>query len=289
MRAQVLPMLRSDGWIALPASLRGRKLRAVVDTGAFPEFTLPFAEAKKLRLITGREKNLYPSGARACMVRKPVRLRVGRRAYTATSVLAWDSTHLRAPDKGAFDHLLGLQFLLKHVTEFDFARKRVVFHPLDSKPPFPYTRAQLIPFTQVREDLLLIRARLNGRWGWFMWDTGATNLFLTREALQRCYPKLARRLHWSKAEPSNVHGKMRQAPEFRLGSIELGGMDYARRGKPAVLRKVMACGHDAPHDHRSLELSAGHPLLGVLDASLQGARRILLDPRRGFIWRFGGR
>jgi hypothetical protein len=279
-RAFSVPMIGSDGWIRVPLSALGRDSRAIVDTGAFAELCVPYADAKRWGAASGEEPKLYPNGdANDCMLRQPVRFRLGHRRFRADSVLAWERAGLRdAADP--VTHILGLKFLLRYKTEFDFRGRKVVFHPLSSSPERRLRGASAIPFQLVCGHAIAIPGMIRERPGWFLWDTGAEHIHLFPAGLKL----LKRSVRWSKRELSNVYGFRRSSRlpfplRLTVSGFGPGSVQSVR------LETGSAYALDAPGDRRALEESVGRRLLGLLNLDLCGAVRLIIDPQRCLVWR----
>lgn len=276
-----IPMVGSDGWVRVPLSVMGQTARAVVDTGAFPELCVPYAEAKKKRIINGAEPKVYPHGdAQDCMLRRPLPFQLGRWKFQADKVLAWGRRGLRDAED-PIKYILGLKFLLRFKTEFDFVQRRVTFHSLTSSPQKQWRRVQIIPFQNHCEQALLIPGAIKGVAGWFFWDTGAPEVYLSPCALKL----LGHRVHWGTSELANVYGRCRQTGPFPL-ALTLSGFvrgDGDVRG--IALRTTSARAIDAPGDRDNLEQGAGRRLFGLMNVNLCGAARLLIDPQRCILWR----
>jgi len=248
----------------------------VVDTGAFAELCVPYADAKRRKVVSGQEPKVYPDGeGQDCLLSKPLSFKLGRRSFKETCVLAWGRDGLRDAED-PITHILGLKFLLRYKTEFDFKRRQMVLHPLSSSPQTKWRGVQAVPFQQVHGHSFLISGTAGKVPGWFFWDTGAQDVYLFPSTLKR----LGRRVKWSERELSNVHGQRRHAGPFPL-SLSIRGFPPGR----LHLRIPSGRGLDMPKDQRAMEEGVGRPLLGLMNVNLCGASRLLIDPESCIIWR----
>lgn len=279
-----VPFTRSDSWIAVSVRIGGRLRDVVLDTGAPDEIVVPYEDALDRRWITGKEASVYPTGTRFCMVKRRLPVSIGGRPFVLRSLSAWDMDHLPQPET-PIRYLMGLRFLMRHQVEFDFVARRVRLYHLDSRPPFPYARAQAL-YMNRNNEAIYFRAKAGGRFTWLRWDTGAPETFLYRPRFAQMFPGRLDALTWSKRYPGNISGRERQSEPVPIGTVELCGLDPTRGRRSWVrFNRRHARVFHSPDGHKTSEQAAQTEVGGLLQGDVFGAKRLLIDPQRHYLWR----
>jgi gag-polyprotein putative aspartyl protease/Aspartyl protease len=186
-----LTLKRARNEFYVSCKLNGRSASLVVDTGAGAT-VIGSGTLRSLGVpLTKVEGNVYGMldlAAKSINVGEIKDFQVGPYQAGAHRVGAWDFSFVRAGR--SMDGLLGIDFLHRHQAIIDCFR----MHLFLKSPSAPSTSATLsaglraggcteIPMKPVRYRGLTVPARINGRSGYFVVDTGAAHTLLNQQAL----------------------------------------------------------------------------------------------------------
>lgn len=276
--------MRSAIPITIPISIEGEDAEAALDTGGIEELYVHEAVARHHGWLTTKT-----DGHSATTIPRVLRYQVGPAVFVSTTAIAWNADRM-GDDRWKHRYILGLRFLMRFQTEFNFATRTVTLHPLESSPAFPYDRSQLLFFSPA-EQAIVFRVLFGKYPGWLMWDSGVDELELERIRFDAFFPehKSVPRFGSITAVNGGLRGRYSQL--LTLDRLEISGIDYSSRDKaPAVIisnapMRVV----DSSEFLALFERASGRPVAGVLGEDLGGAQRILIDPTRGYLWRYDGR
>ena len=189
-----LTLKRAGNEFYVSCKLNGRPASLIVDTGA-ARTLIGSGLLKALGLpLTKGEENVYGMMGWAGKNIKAGEIKdfqVGPYQAGAHPVSAWDFSYFGSAGRGSsMDGLLGIDFLHRHQAVIDCFR----MHLFLKAPSAPSTSATLsaglraggcteIPMKPVSHRGLTVPARINGRSGYFVVDTGAANTLLSQNAI----------------------------------------------------------------------------------------------------------
>lgn len=189
-----LTLKRAGNEFYVSCKLNGRSASLIVDTGA-GQTAIASGLLKSLGLpLTKGEENVYGMMGWAGKNIKAGEIKdfqVGPYQAGAHPVSAWDFSSFGGAGRGSsMDGLLGIDFLHRHQAVIDCFRMHLFLKP----PSVPSTSATLsaglraggcteIPMTPVSHRGLTVPARINGRSGYFVVDTGAAHTLLSQNGI----------------------------------------------------------------------------------------------------------
>jgi hypothetical protein len=283
-----LTLKRAGNEFYVSCKLDGRSANLIVDTGAgWTVVGSGILKSLGLRLTKG-EENVYGMMGLAGKNIKAGEIkdfRVGPYQAGAHLVSAWDFSQFASGVKGlSMDGLLGIDFLRRHQAVIDCFRMHLFLNP----PSAPSTSAALsaglkaggcteIPMTPISHRGLTVPARINGRSGYLVVDTGAANTLLSQNAIAGLNMRLASPTSFGKLGAPDVGKHMMILQMAHFTTMEIGNFSVP----PQWL-----CVTDLPHSKSSETENVffgylGHDLLacyvGIIDC---GALKLFLrfDP-----------
>jgi len=201
-----LTLKRAGNAFYVSCKLNGRSVNLVVDTGA-GSTVISSGILKSLGMsLTKGEDNVYGAmgwAGKNINAGEIKDFQVGPYLAGAQPVTAWDfsywqsagrssklGSHVASGVNSSLDGLLGIDFLHRHQAVIDCFRMHLFLKP----PSAPSTSATLsaglraggcteIPMKSVSHRGLTVPARINGRSGYFVVDTGAANTLLSQNAI----------------------------------------------------------------------------------------------------------
>ena len=185
---------RAGNEFYVSCKLNGRSASLIVDTGAGAT-VIGSGTLRSLGVsLTKVEGNVYGMlglAAKSINAGEIKDFQVGPYQAGAHRVGAWDFSSFGSAGRGpSLDGLLGIDFLHRHQAVIDCFRMHLFLKP----PSAPSTSATLsaglraggcteIPMKPVSHRGLTVPARINGRSGYFVVDTGAAHTLLNQQAL----------------------------------------------------------------------------------------------------------
>lgn len=189
-----LTLKRAGNAFYVSCKLNGRSVNLIVDTGAGAT-VIGSGTLRSLGVpLTKVEGNVYGMlglAAKSINAGEIKDFQVGPYQAGAHPVSAWDFSSFGSAGRGSsLDGLLGIDFLHRHQAVIDCFRMHLFLKP----PSAPSTSATLsaglraggcteIPMKPVSHRGLTVPARINGRSGYFVVDTGAAHSLLSQNAI----------------------------------------------------------------------------------------------------------
>jgi len=214
-----LTLKRAGNEFYVSCKLNGRSASLIVDTGA-GQTVIASAFLRSLGLpLTKGEENVYGMMGWAGKNIKAGEIKdfqVGPYQAGAHPVSAWDFSYFGSAVRGSsMDGLLGIDFLHRHQAVIDCFRMHLFLKP----PSAPSTSATLsvglraggcteIPMKPLSHRGLSVPARINGRSGYFVVDTGAAHTLLSQNAIAGLNMRLASPVSFGKLGAPDVGNHM---------------------------------------------------------------------------------
>lgn len=273
---------RSNGAIEVTGKVAGKKTKVIVDTGSPWELLVSYSQALENGWITGSEPQYDPRivDRRAVRVTKEIEFSVKNVKLVFREVVAWDLDGFG----GGTNPIVGLKFLNKFQTEFDFENSKLRLHKLNCKPDFPTRNIRAIWLHPVREDALLMRGGVKDSFGWFLWDTGAEMSSIFRPALEQIKAPWAKEVKWGEPKEHTLAGHSRATSDFMVPEFFFCGFRPGSKTPTVSYENESFWSNDFPLHQAGLESSFGLPLMGLINADVFGAKRLLVDPKHSCLW-----
>ncbi len=214
-----LTLKRAGNQFYVSCKLNGRSASLIVDTGA-GQTVISSAMLRSLRLpLTKGEENVYGMMGLAGKNIKAGEIKdfqVGPYQAGVHPVSAWDFSYFGSALRGSsMDGLLGIDFLNRHQAIIDCFR----MHLFLKSPSAPSASATLsaglraggcteIPMKPVSHGGLTVPARINGRSGYLVVDTGAAHTLLSQNAIAGLNMRLASPVSFGKLGAPDVGNHM---------------------------------------------------------------------------------
>ncbi len=228
-----LTLKRAGNEFYVSCKLNGRPASLIVDTGA-ARTLIGSGLLKSLGLpLTKGEENVYGMMGWAGKNIKAGEIKdfqVGPYQAGAHSVSAWDFSYFGGAGRGSsMDGLLGIDFLHRHQAVIDCFRMHLFLKP----PSAPSASATLsaglraggcteIPMTPISHRGLTVPARINGRSGYFVVDTGAAHTLLSQNAIAGLNMRLASPTSFGKLGAPDVGKHMIVLQMAYFATMEIG-------------------------------------------------------------------
>ncbi|SRR6266536_80404 len=229
-----LTLKRAGNEFYVSCKLNGRSASLIVDTGA-GQTVIASALLRSLGLpLTKGEENVYGMMGWAGKNIKAGEIKdfqVGPYQAGAHPVSAWDfSSFGSKPGASSVDGLLGIDFLHRHQAVIDCFRMHLFLKP----PSAPSTSATLsaglraggcteIPMKPISHRGLTVPARINGRSGYFVVDTGAAHTLLSQNAIAGLNMRLASAARfWTQLGVQDVGKNVSVIQKAHFTTMEIG-------------------------------------------------------------------
>ena len=228
-----LTLKRAGNQFYVSCKLNGRSASLIVDTGA-GQTVISSAMLRSLGLpLTKGEENIYGMMGWAGKNIKAGEIKdfqVGPYQAGAHPVSAWDFSYFGSAVRGSsMDGLLGIDFLHRHQAVIDCFRMHLFLKP----PSAPSTSATLsaglkaggcteIPMTPMSHRGLTVPARINGRSGYLVVDTGAAHTLLSQNAIAGLNMRLASPISFGKLGAPDVGKHMIILQMAHFTTMEVG-------------------------------------------------------------------
>lgn len=248
-----LPVENLEGVLLIPGRLNGQTGRWVLDTGSCHSLANPVlcpaadSPAKEASVYNGGLQKIQLFSGTADVEIGPLRL-PGHTMALLDLTYVERELHILRPEIVLLG-TLGMDILRRRVLRLDYAANQAVLNPSDSFP----TREE-IPL-KLAGTAPTVTARIAGREGCFLVDTGATACLADRSFAEECWPLLEKQR------------QIYQLPELILGSISY-------RNLPVVLDDTAAI------EALPLDGVLGYPVLSAQPVELDfPRRRMRLGPK----------
>lgn len=268
----------------VPIVVEGRQASVGLDSGAADELAIAEDEARARGWLESADAIRRPDGTTTHRLPGPLRCRLGSIELVATDVWTFDRSQL----SGAPPYLLGMKWLSRYQVELDYRTMIARLFPLESRPDFPREKSQLISYG-LENWQPCVPVVLGHRRATMIWDTGnGYEGILFRDWVDDVRPGLSAQLTWSSSHGTAV-GLVASSQKIEFSSLEVAGYDYAAAAArrsirfPAAPFRALA----TPRSVWAADDIVAASLAGLLPGHLFGAERVLCDPRRLYLWRFG--
>ena len=225
---------RAGNEFYVSCKLNGRSASLIVDTGA-GRTAIASALLRSLGLsLTKGEENVYGMmglAGKNISAGEIKDFQVGPYQAGPHPVSAWDFSSFASAGRGlSLDGLLGIDFLHRHHAVIDCFRMHLFLKP----PSAPSTSATLsaglkaggcteIPMTPISDRGLTVPARINGRSGYFVVDTGAAHTLLSQNAIAGLNMRLASASRfWTRLNVQDVGKNVRVIEKAYFTTMEIG-------------------------------------------------------------------
>ena len=228
-----LTLKRAGNEFYVSCKLNGRSASLIVDTGA-GQTVIASALLRSLGLpLTKGEENVYGMMGLAGKNIKAGEIKdfqVGLYQAGAHPVSAWDFSYFgSAVRASSMDGLLGIDFLHRHQAVIDCFRMHLFLKP----PSAPSTSATLsaglraggcmeIPMKPVSHRGLTVPARINGRSGYLVVDTGAAHTLLSQSAIAGLNMQIAALSGLGKYAVQDVGKNVSRVNKAHFTTMEVG-------------------------------------------------------------------
>jgi hypothetical protein len=229
-----LTLKRAGNEFYVSCKLDGRSANLIVDTGA-GRTVIASALLRSLGLsLTKGEENVYGMmglAGKNISAGEIKDFQVGPYQAGAHPVTAWDFSSFGSAGRGSsMDGLLGIDFLHRHQAVLDCFRMHLFLKP----PSAPSTSATLsaglraggcteIPMSPISHRGLTVPARINGRSGYFVVDTGAAHTLLSQNAIAGLNMRLASASRfWTRLGVQDVGKNVRVIEKAQFTTMEIG-------------------------------------------------------------------
>jgi predicted aspartyl protease len=228
-----LTLKRAGNEFYVSCKLNGRSASLIVDTGA-GQTVIASGMLRSLGLpLTKGEENIYGVMGFAGKEIKAGEIKdfqVGLYQAGAHPVSAWDFSSFGSTAGERMDGLLGIDFLHRHQAIIDCFR----MHLFLKSPSAPSTSATLsaglraggcteIPMKPVSHRGLTVPARINGRSGYFVVDTGAAHTLLSQQAIAGLNMRLVSAARfWTQLGVQDVGKNVSVVQKAQFTTMEIG-------------------------------------------------------------------
>jgi predicted aspartyl protease len=240
-----LTLKRAGNAFYVSCKLNGRSVSLIVDTGA-GSTVISSGILKSLGMsLTKGEDNVYGAmgwAGKNINAGEIKDFQVGPYQAGAHPVTAWDfsyrqsagrsstlGSHVASGVNSTMDGLLGIDFLHRHQAVIDCFRMHLFLKP----PSAPSTSATLsaglraggcteIPMRPISHRGLTVPARINGRSGYLVVDTGAANTLLSKHAIAGLNMRLASPLSFGKLGAQDVGKNVSIVNMAHFTTMEVG-------------------------------------------------------------------
>jgi predicted aspartyl protease len=228
-----LTMKRAGNEFYVPCKLNGRSASLIVDTGASSTVISSGLLRSVGMSLTKGEKNVYGMmglAGKNIAAGDIKDFQVGPYQAGAHSVGAWDFSSFRStPGTSGMDGLLGIDFLHRHQAIIDCFQMHL-FLKSRSKPSASGTLSAglkaggctEIPMRPVSHHGLTVPARINGRSGYLVVDTGASHTLLSQHAIAGLNMRLASPVGFGKLGAPDIGKHMMIIQMAHFTTMEIG-------------------------------------------------------------------
>src|SRR4029450_1472793 len=228
-----LTLKRAGNHFYVSCKLNGRPASLIVDTGA-DRTVIASGTLRSIGVpLTKGEENVYGFMGLAGKSKggEIKDFQVGPYQAGAHPMWAWDFSYWgRGTGGPSMDGLLGIDFLHRHQAVIDCFRMHLFLKP----PSAPSTSATLsaglraggcteIPMSPISHRGLTVPARINGRSGYFVVDTGAAHTLLSQNAIVGLNMRLASAARfWTQLGVQDVGKNVSVIQKAHFTTMEIG-------------------------------------------------------------------